>query len=195
MNVAPVVKSDFQVALAAMREHHLSRKGGDFFTAQPQFQSLIASQAVAGADAPAMPELLRPVNEALASQQKAVADAAAAGTHDAANGLKASKNVSAFHAKLEAQRQKALKDSNTNINAAFDKAEKLGNEHPAMQGGILAGMNVVQNIISTFTNLISEMVGKVVALVSDILKNIMGAVKGVIDGFKNGVGDLLGGLF
>jgi hypothetical protein len=192
--------SDFHVALEGMRAHHLSRKGGDFFAAQPQFRTLLANDEQPGTDSlladdnQAVAEALKPVTSLLASQQQTVASDTTTGANNAVNDLKTSKNQDDFKAKLNAQRQKALDDSDANINAAFDKAGQLGEAHPEAQSGILAGMNVVQNIITNFTGLISDMVSKVVSLVTDILNGIMNAVSGVIEGFAGEAGAVLGGL-
>lgn len=191
-------KSDFHVALEAMRAHHLSRKGGDFFAAQPQFLAFAAQPQSLANDIPndnqAVPEALKSVTQALASQQQTVASDTTTSANNAVNDLQTSKNQNDFMAKLNAQRQKALDDSDNNINAAFDKAQQLGEAHPEAQSGILAGMNVVQDIITKFTGLLSDMVSKLVSLVTDILNEITSAVKGVIDGFTGEAGAVLAGL-
>jgi hypothetical protein len=205
MNNATETRSDYHVAMEAMRAHHLSRKGGDFFAAQPQFQSLavaapqfssfIVADAVSTADNQTAPDSLRPVTTALASQQQGVADAATSGVNDAANTLKTSQNVSDFNARMEAQRHKALQDSDANINAAFDKAIDLGKDaDPVTQSALLAGMNIAQNIVSKFSSLITDMVGKVMSLIKDILKGIMDSLRGVLQGFGGEALEMLGGL-
>jgi hypothetical protein len=180
--------------MAAMRAHYHSGQGGDFFAAQPQFLSLIASNTFAGDSAQTTPEILRSVNAELSSKQQAVADASTTAATGAANNLKASKDVDDFKAKMMAQRDQAKADSDANIDKAFDKAVQLGVDHPEMQSAISIGMNVVKNVISGFTNLLQEMVSKVVSLVEDILKELMETFNGVIKGFASEAGELLVGL-
>jgi hypothetical protein len=192
MRTAVETKSVFHVALEALRTHHLDGQGGDFFAAQPQFQSLITTNAVLTGDDQAASEILRPVLEELASQQRAVADAIRIGLNDAVNGLKASKNVSDFEVRLAALRQKGLQDSSTNIDAAFDNALQLGqNADQATQSVILAGLNEVQKIITRFTSLISDMVSKAVSRASDILMDNMSLLEGDLNDFTSGAEGLL----
>jgi hypothetical protein len=194
MRTAVETKSDFHSTMAAMQAHYHGGQGGDFFAAQPQFQSLIATNALAGDDAHPTPEILRAVIEKLASQQRAVADAARTSLNDAVNSLKANKDVDDFRTKVMAQRDKAQADSDANIDSVFDKAVQLAVDHPEMQSAISIGMNAVLNVISGFDNLLEEIVRKLASQVEYILKDSMNPVEGHLNDFTGGVEGLLGDL-
>jgi uncharacterized protein YbaP (TraB family) len=66
-------------------------------------------------DAQTTSEILRPVIEKLESQQRAVADPSTTAATCAANNLKPSKDVDDFKAKMMAQRDKDMADSDANI--------------------------------------------------------------------------------
>ena len=203
----------FKSTIEAMRAHHLSRKGGNFFHLNPHLAPKPSAAPVATRPkpagrtapvlgltanfvqaAPAATDLLAPLKADLQSSQQSVATAATTGTTAAADGLKADKDVNGFKARLEAQRKKALDDSDANINAAFDKAAALGEAHPESQDAILAGMNVVSDIISKFTSLISDMVNKVISAIADLLNDIEKTFEDAIGGFSSAAGEVLGGL-
>lgn len=210
-----VPQTTFKSTIEAMRAHHLSRKGGNFFALNPHLAPTPSAARVATPPKPAArsarvagltanfvqaaaattPDLLGSVKADLQSSQQSVASAATTGTTAAADGLKADKDVNGFKAKLEAQRKKALDDSDANINAAFDKAAALGEAHPESQDAILAGMNVVSDIISKFTSLISDMVSKVIDTITDLLNEITKTFEDAIGGFGREAGEVLGGLF
>jgi hypothetical protein len=197
MRTEAAIKSEFHTTLEAMRAHHLGRTGGDFGVAFPQFLSMVALDAApADVSQASVPEVLQPIAKALASQQQGVADAVSSGVYAAANDLTTTKDASSFQARMQAERQKALDASDANINAAFDKALKMGeNADPVTQNVILAGMNVVQGIVSKVTSLICDMVGKVLSMIGGVLEELMSKVTGALEGFAGDVGDALGGLF
>ena len=137
---------------------------------------------------------LRSVKEELRSKQSSIMDSVSTGVNGAANDLKSNKNVDDFRAKLDAQRKKALQEAENSLNAAFDKAAKLGEEHPQMQGSILAEMGVMQNIIAKLVGLINDVVARVISLATDIINGIMGTFEKVMGDYASAAGELLGAL-
>ncbi|MBU2910021.1 hypothetical protein AB4543_17520 [Vibrio splendidus] len=82
---------------------------------------------------------------------------------------KGEKAQSSFKLKMEEQRNAALKASQDTINAAFDKAQELGEKHPQLQNGILSVTGTIVSGITEAAKFISDIVVKAVGVVIDAL--------------------------
>jgi hypothetical protein len=129
---------------------------------------------------------LNTIHDQAKTSQNASTQAQQAGATDATNTLKSDKDATDFKAKMEAQRDKAKKDSDATIDKAYDAAETAGaNATPQQQNLILTTMNTItttlQNIIGGIVDILTKLFSSVMDILSGLLKDPLALIS---DGFE-----------
>jgi hypothetical protein len=114
---------------------------------------------------------------------------------DFINSDKSDASVLSFKQKMDEQRNQALKASQDTINAAFDKAQELGNAHPQLQNGILSVTGTVVTGITQAAKFVSDIVVQVVGKVIDGLAKAWEWIKNSFSTALSSIGTFFSNIF
>lgn len=161
-----------------MRHHHKSGVAGPFNLSSTANKTRLNFLALA-ATGSASPDISKQIagihDEVKGKIQASTADQKNKIT-STTNDLQSNKNVDDFKSKMLAQRDAAKKANDDAIDAAYDKAIKLGTDHPESQGTIVQAMstisNTVQTVLTTVFNLIDTLISKIQEILDLIFKPI-----------------------
>ncbi|WP_454758609.1 hypothetical protein [Caulobacter segnis] len=179
----------FVTLMNVMREHHKAMPGKTFaLNASPHYTALMALAANDdGSNSAQQLAQLPPAFDDLKAETKAKLSATATtsqtGVQGATNDLSADKNSQSFMDKMKAQRDAAKQANNDAIDAAYDKAIQLGNDHPELQGVLPGAMGFVSDTITTVVSTITNVIEGVLSKIGEILS---GLIDGVTNFIKNG---------
>jgi hypothetical protein len=199
MPTAETATTHFSNALAEMRDHYQSGTATPFdLEASPHVQLLRAadhtppdSEGLMGSSGVDVDGELASIKAAGISDYKKSGVEQKDGATAASNQVQQDQDADSFIAKMNAQREKAKKDSDATIDKTYDAGIDLGmNATPAEQDAILVGMSTILGEFNTVLNAIVDAVSSIISVVSELIDGLLSVGEAVADGFAS-VGHML----